>query len=47
MGLLGVTSLSEVGPEYVTKADSVTLPHEMSAWVNMPNQVGRSDGRLV
>jgi glycolate oxidase len=36
MGLLGVTNLKEVGPEYVTKAESVTLPHEMSAWTNMP-----------
>jgi hypothetical protein len=36
MGLLGVTSLKEVGPEYVVKAESVTPPHEMSAWSNMP-----------
>src|SRR6476620_8429700 len=36
MGLLGVTSLAEVCPEYVTRADSVTLPHDMSAWTNMP-----------
>ena len=37
MGLLGVTSLDELGPEYVTKTDAVvTSPHEMSAWVNMP-----------
>jgi glycolate oxidase len=37
MGLLGVTSLDEPGPEYVVKTDAVvTSPHEMSAWVNMP-----------
>lgn len=37
MGLLGVTSLDELGPEYVVKTDAVvTSPHEMSAWVNMP-----------
>ena len=37
MGLLGVTSMDELGPEYVVKTDAVvTQPHEMSAWVNMP-----------
>lgn len=37
MGLLGVTSIDELGPEYVVKTDAVvTTPHEMSAWVNMP-----------
>ena len=37
MGLLGVTSMDELGPEYVVKTDAVvTSPHEMSAWVNMP-----------
>jgi glycolate oxidase len=36
MGLLGVTNLKEVGPEYIAKAEAVTPPHEMSAWVNMP-----------
>ena len=37
MGLLGVTSIDELGPEYVVKTDAVvTSPHEMSAWVNMP-----------
>jgi glycolate oxidase len=39
MGLIGVTSISQVTPQYVCKAEPVTLPHEMSAWVNMP--VGR------
>ncbi len=37
MGLLGVTSMDELGPEYIAKTDAVvTSPHEMSAWVNMP-----------
>lgn len=39
MGLLGVTSMDQLGPEYVAKTDAVvTSPHEMSAWVNMPNE---------
>ena len=36
MGLLGITSLRQLGPEYVCRAEPVTPPHEMSAWVNMP-----------
>lgn len=36
MGLLGVTSIDQLGPAYVRKAEAVTAPHEMSAWVNMP-----------
>jgi glycolate oxidase len=48
MGLLGVTNLKEVGPEYVTTAESVKPPHEMSAWVNMSKQAGvRPDGRIL
>ena len=39
MGLIGVTSMDQVTPQYVCKAEPVTLPHEMSAWVNM--RVGR------
>jgi hypothetical protein len=39
MGLIGVTSISQVTPTYVCKAEPVTPPHEMSGWVNMP--VGR------
>src|SRR2546427_365370 len=34
MGLTGVTSISQVTPQYVCKAEPVTPPHEMSAWVN-------------
>ncbi len=36
MGLMGVTRLDELGPEYLREAERVTQPHEMSAWVNMP-----------
>ena len=36
MGLLGVTSIDELGPAYIRRAEVVTQPHEMSAWVNMP-----------
>jgi len=40
MGLLGVTSVAQLGPQYVCPAEPVTPPHEMSSWVNMP------DGRI-
>lgn len=36
MGLTGLTRMSQVTPKYVCKAESVTPPHEMSAWVNKP-----------
>ena len=36
MALLGVSSVDQLGPSYVTKGQAVTPPHEMSAWVNMP-----------
>ena len=36
MGLMGVTRISQLGPSYVTQAKPVTMPHEHSAWVNMP-----------
>jgi len=36
LGLLGVTSVDQLGPRYVCRAEPVTPPHEMSAWVNMP-----------
>ena len=36
MGLLGVTSIEQLGPASVREADIVTPPHEMSSWVNMP-----------
>ena len=47
MGLMGVTSISQVSDKYVTRADAVTSPHEMSAWVNMSKQAGvGADGRI-
>jgi len=36
MGLLGVTSMSELTPAYVAPAHPVTPPHEMSSWPNIP-----------
>jgi glycolate oxidase len=36
MGLLGVTKVSQLNPKYLAKAEAVTMPHEHSAWVNMP-----------
>lgn len=36
MGLLGVTSVDQLDASYLRKAEPVTSPHEMSAWVNMP-----------
>ena len=36
MGLIGVTKTSQITHNYVTEAEPVTDPHEMSGWVNMP-----------
>ncbi|MPZ49545.1 MAG: alpha-hydroxy-acid oxidizing protein [Dehalococcoidia bacterium] len=36
MGLLGVSSVDQIGPAHIRAAHPVTLPHEMSSWVNMP-----------
>ncbi len=36
MGLIGVTSIDQLTPSFVCKAEPTTQPHEMSAWVNMP-----------
>jgi isopentenyl diphosphate isomerase/L-lactate dehydrogenase-like FMN-dependent dehydrogenase len=41
MGLMGVTSVDQLTPARVCPAEATTLPHEMSAWVNIPG------GRLV
>ena len=41
MGLLGITSLDQLSSAYVRRAEPVTLPHEMSAWANMP------EGRIL
>ena len=38
MGLIGVTSIDQLNPSFVCQAESVTQPHEMSAWVNMPGE---------
>ena len=38
MGLMGVTSLDQLGPEYLCAAEPVTMPHEMSAWPNIPGE---------
>jgi isopentenyl diphosphate isomerase/L-lactate dehydrogenase-like FMN-dependent dehydrogenase len=39
MALSGLTSMDQVTDKYIVKDMPVTMPHEMSAWVNMP--VGR------
>ena len=36
MGLIGVNSMEQLTPSYIAKAPLVTMPHEMSSWVNMP-----------
>lgn len=36
MGLMGVTCLDQLSPNYVCRAEPVTPAHEMSAWINMP-----------
>ena len=41
MGLLGATTLQQLGPELITEAMPVTLPHEHSAFPHLPG------GRLL
>ena len=36
MALLGVTSIDQIGPQYVCPTEPVTPAHEMSSWVNIP-----------
>lgn len=36
MGLLGVSSIGQLNKKYICPAESVTPPHEMSSWVNLP-----------
>ena len=36
MALIGATKVEQLGGAFVTKADMVTPPHEMSSWVNIP-----------
>jgi hypothetical protein len=38
MALLGVSSVGQLSSEFVVPGDPVTPPHEMSAWVNMPEE---------
>ena len=37
MGLMGITRIDQITPAYIAPAEAVTPPHEMSAWVNMPD----------
>ena len=37
MGLMGVTSIDQLTPAYTCPAELVTMPHEMSSWVNKPD----------
>lgn len=41
MALLGVTNVKQLNPSYITKADPVVFPHEMSSWSHIP------EGRLL
>ena len=36
MGLMGVTTMEQLNSNYVCPGDLVTMPHEMSSWVNKP-----------
>ena len=38
MGLMGVTSIGQLTKARIRPAEATTLPHEMSAWVNMPEE---------
>ena len=38
MGLLGVSSLAELNKALICPGELTTMPHEMSAWVNMPGE---------
>lgn len=41
MGLLGITSFQELNANYICEGDPVTIPHEMSSWVN------KSEDRII
>jgi glycolate oxidase len=47
MGLIGVTSVGQLSPKYVARAEAVVPPHEMSSWVNMPKPSASWDGRIL
>jgi isopentenyl diphosphate isomerase/L-lactate dehydrogenase-like FMN-dependent dehydrogenase len=36
MGLIGLTSMDKLTPNYICQTEPVTDAHEMSSWVNMP-----------
>jgi glycolate oxidase len=36
MGLLGITCVDQLGPDYLCRAEPVIAPHKMSMWTNMP-----------
>jgi glycolate oxidase len=38
MALLGVTCVDQLDASYVENSDPVMLPHEMSAWPNLPGE---------
>ena len=38
MGLLGVSSLDQLNKDLICAGELTTMPHEMSAWVNMPGE---------
>ena len=38
MGLLGVSSLDQLNKALICAGELTTMPHEMSAWVNMPGE---------
>jgi glycolate oxidase len=48
MGLLGITSINQLSPAYLRRAEPVTPAHEMSAWVNMSKRAGVvTEGRIL
>jgi isopentenyl diphosphate isomerase/L-lactate dehydrogenase-like FMN-dependent dehydrogenase len=38
LALLGVTCVEQLDASYVERSDPVMLPHEMSAWPNLPGE---------
>ena len=47
MGLLGITSIDQLSPAYLRRAEPVTPAHEMSAWVNMAGNAVTAEGRIL
>ena len=44
---MGITCIEELGPQSIRRAEAVTPPHEMSAWVNMPKTAANHEGRIL